>query len=498
MPSEGSASERSLRARWVVLALAACFVVGAALRFYRLGSESIWFNEWLAIDHARRSFSSLLGALQTDSHPPGYFLLLKAWTLIFGTSEAAVRSLSAVAGVLGIGAIYVLARRLAGERVALLSAALIVVSPFHIYHSQDARQYTLFFLFAVLSMDAFLRILEKGTRRRYAYYASTTIGVLYLHYHAVFLVLAQAILATIHFARSGWKGPAVRRLLLAWSVGLVFLVPVGLLTAKQLAIPFHSTFWLDAPSLRTLGQAFTVFAGDDVHGGPYGVGALSVLFVIACVVAVWPHGARFWASPAQGRIVARASTVMVVWGAASVLAPFLVAVVVAPIFIDRTVIPGLAALVVLVAIGVSRLSSTTLRVALVACLLLVPLATLNEYYTRNVKEDWRGATRFVEANAARDAAVMFGASTTPFTYYGRRGDIHVLETGSVDTTPCDVAEADPDAPEVWVIRRSTRAAVLKLTDDRRCHDVVADLVTEKFSRLVVFRFRPAATSEEQR
>ena len=100
---------------------------------------------------SRFPLAELIERTAADVHPPLYYLLLKAWTLVFGDSPAAMRSLSALFSVLTILAVYQTVRqanpqatvyarpRLTGA--ALFIAALVAFSVFQIRYGWEARMY---------------------------------------------------------------------------------------------------------------------------------------------------------------------------------------------------------------------------------------------------------------------------------------------------------------------------------------------------------------------
>src|SRR3954452_14969438 len=89
--------------------LAAILVAGAALRFATLATQSFWLDEAIAINSARLDLSGLIDSLaHTEGNPPLYFLLLDGWMRLFGTSEAAVRSLSSLFGTATIAVAYLI------------------------------------------------------------------------------------------------------------------------------------------------------------------------------------------------------------------------------------------------------------------------------------------------------------------------------------------------------------------------------------------------------
>jgi mannosyltransferase len=59
-----------------------------------------------------------------------YYLLLNFWERIFGESEFAVRSLSALFGALSVSALYLLGARLYGPTVGLVAGLLLALDAF--------------------------------------------------------------------------------------------------------------------------------------------------------------------------------------------------------------------------------------------------------------------------------------------------------------------------------------------------------------------------------
>src|SRR5581483_1847235 len=105
------------------LALAGVLGVGAGLRFSELGARGFWRDEAVTVQLVRRSLGGMLDAIpRSEGTPPLYYVLAWGWTRLFGTSEAGLRSLSALAGTLAIGLVYLAGRELFGRRVALAAA----------------------------------------------------------------------------------------------------------------------------------------------------------------------------------------------------------------------------------------------------------------------------------------------------------------------------------------------------------------------------------------
>jgi hypothetical protein len=95
-----------------------------------------------------------------STHPPLFFCLIHSWINLIGTYPLAwaLRSLPALIGVIEIAAIYCLNRLVFSKAAALMAAALMAVSPFAVYLSQEARHYTLPMLLTTLALLGLIKI----------------------------------------------------------------------------------------------------------------------------------------------------------------------------------------------------------------------------------------------------------------------------------------------------------------------------------------------------
>ncbi len=72
--------------------------LAASLRLHALTASSLWSDEGNTWALMGRSFAQIAKDAAADIHPPGYYWLLKLWTLPLGDSAFAMRSFSACAG----------------------------------------------------------------------------------------------------------------------------------------------------------------------------------------------------------------------------------------------------------------------------------------------------------------------------------------------------------------------------------------------------------------
>ena len=139
--------------------------LAAFLRFYLLDGQSFWNDEGNSARIAERSLQLITEGAAGDIHPPLYYYLLHVWRGIFGSSEVALRSLSAALGVLLVGLTFFIGRKVFGAGVGLLAALLATINPFQIYYSQEARMYLLLAVIGAAATFFLLRLLEGWSSR---------------------------------------------------------------------------------------------------------------------------------------------------------------------------------------------------------------------------------------------------------------------------------------------------------------------------------------------
>src|SRR4051812_35724719 len=160
------------RVRGTTLVVGALAVGAVALRFWGLGGQSYWYDEAITVDLVHGSFGHMLaGVHDHEATPPLYFALAWVWAHVFGESEAGLRSLSAVFGVLTVPVAYLIGRVVGGRRTALIVAAFTALSPALIWYSQEARSYALMVLLCALALLFFVRALGQTRVRPYVVWA---------------------------------------------------------------------------------------------------------------------------------------------------------------------------------------------------------------------------------------------------------------------------------------------------------------------------------------
>ncbi len=220
--------------KFIILSLT---LLAFLLRAYRLDFQSYWIDEGWTVYFARQSLAELWHLLQLlEPKPPFYFPSMIYWMKLVGDSEYALRFYSVTFGVLAVPFTYRLGQALGRQRLGLLLALLLTVSPYQIWHAQDARMYSLLTAAAAMSMWGFVKIWQggglrsgalfmahhKGLNRGWRWWLVYLVGTewaLMVHYHGLILIGVQGLFLLLTW-RQHWRG------YLRWaaSLGVIFLL----------------------------------------------------------------------------------------------------------------------------------------------------------------------------------------------------------------------------------------------------------------------------------
>lgn len=185
-----------------VAIMAVGLVVFAALALATIGNSSVWFDESFSAYIIQFNVAEIFQYTAADVHPPLYYWLLKLWSMLFGTTDIALRSMSVLfAGVAMIFG-YLTVHRLFGRRAAVFAMGAMIISPFIIRYSQEMRMYTMVAAIALAATYVLVRATETGRRRLWVVYGVLVSLGMWTHYFAAIVWLAHWV----------WRWTLVRRM----------------------------------------------------------------------------------------------------------------------------------------------------------------------------------------------------------------------------------------------------------------------------------------------
>ncbi len=199
------------------------FVGALAIRLIAL-NQSLWLDEAITARVIQNfsPFELMRIFSPNDFHPPLHYLLLQAWSHIFGTSEIALRFPSVLASLLAGWCIYFTVKIRSSAAIAWWSAAFFLFNPLVVYFSQEARMYSLLTLFVAANIFFLQRLLLPSTQKRDWFgFISTIMLGLWTFYGVVFYLGALAVFL---LWRREWK--ILFASIAAGGLGLVLIFPL--------------------------------------------------------------------------------------------------------------------------------------------------------------------------------------------------------------------------------------------------------------------------------
>ena len=416
-------------------------VLGTFLRFYHIGVKSLWIDEAFSFRSAQLPLSQIWGAQAlVEPNPPLYYTLLKLWVLFFGESEAALRSLSAVIGILTIPLIYVLGRSLGNQQLGLIAALLLAISPINIQYSQEARGYTLLTLaitlvilgLAGLLLDpegskmpigqAFIQNLfskpSSDSRSRaklttdlaWLVYIVGSSLAFYAHSTAVFLPVISSIGVSIFWMRNlrfnktfFWNWIIANTLILViWAWWLTFML-------RQT----HLNSWIPFTTIR---DAVDILKGvwiEPVQEHERILRACKYfLFLSLALLGLW-----------RWRNNINKLTLINTFLVGFPLLVFIVSLY-RPLFIPRVFLWTTIPLYLLLASGILAFRSRFLTILIVTVFFIFQLKSINNYYCQPSTEPWNQVANHVLSRVKKEDVILFYSSgvgsTILFNYYSPR------------------------------------------------------------------------------
>lgn len=201
-----------------------------------------------------KGIGDTLSALADEEpeHSPLYYGLVWLWSQLFGDSDAAIRSFSAIVSIIALAAVYWLGAQLFQTSLsAWLAVVLMAASPFHVLYAQEAREYSLWTFIILLSCGAFLRAMRRLTRGAWALYTITAVLGLYSHPFFVLVIIAHFVYCAALTRGFGLSEPPFRKplvyLVTATAIALLAFLPWAILIFKALPTLRENTAWASFP-----------------------------------------------------------------------------------------------------------------------------------------------------------------------------------------------------------------------------------------------------------
>ncbi|MBD0256757.1 MAG: glycosyltransferase family 39 protein [Cytophagales bacterium] len=424
------------------LLLLVILAVGTALRLFRLSYQSLWYDELHSMipTNPANTLAALIEYCKTDQ-PPAYFIMLHYWFKLVGYNEFYGRLFSALIGVLGLVAMYLLGREAGGRKAGLLACFFTAINWFHILYSQEVRFYGLLFLFTTLSYLFFIRAYRRERAVDFIGYTLISIGIIYTHYYGMVVLLTQLI-TFAWMIYSGKRSGRFIGMALASGIAVVCaFIPWMPTVLQDNDIP---SFWIQRPNPFFWGLYFYVYLGKDPVLGILYV-ALGILYLQHMIGHFRREGATNVSFPVAFFII------VTLWIGLTYLIPYLQSILSVPVLHERYTIITLPALFLVFALGLLRVKSPrTQQIILGVAVLSTTLNFLffNQYYTKLFKNQFREAALTVMQHN-RNGTKVYSDQDWFYNFYFENYGSPIRVTSSYGV---DFSQALAGDEQVWVLK----------------------------------------------
>jgi mannosyltransferase len=417
---------------WITGALV---VIAAVIRIVVLTNQSYWMDEALTAYEGQLPFGAMINTVvHVETTPPLYFVLIWGWAHLFGTGEAALRSVSLLAGVALVPIAYLSARDLVNARAGVVAAALVTFNPFLIWYSQEARAYMLLAALSGASFLWFVRARERPSRRNLIWWAVWSSLALMTHFFAGFLVGPEAV----------WLLWTARSRIAGVAAGVVALVQAAMLPFALIDTG-HGAGWIaQIPRHVRLSQAVAEWGVSILYRRTtIRDGLLGGVVLLALVGLLLTLGGDRRTRRGAGVAAAIAGFV---WGAPLVLGVLSRS---EDYFLSRNVIPAVVPIAVLLGAACVvprlRLVGGALAVALVALFTYATIQVQTHGYLQ--RPDWRSVAHALgPATVPRAIVAANGLTADPLKIYLPRSNWVQPQSQRVLVQEVDVIGARKQLP----------------------------------------------------
>jgi mannosyltransferase len=396
-----------VRSRYIQI-LISLTIIGGFLRFFNLGYNSLWLDEATTYGVSQGSFAEIWQTSVTGEFHPPLFYWIEHFMITFGHSEIVLRMVPALLGALAIPVFYLIGKEFRDKNVGIISAALLTVSYFGIYYSQEARAYSAVLFIFSLAILFYLRALRTDRKSDWVLFALLSALSVWLHYYVLIALGVIYLHAIISLAgrlkRDVREG---KNLLIALCVMTVFILPLLFIVVER-----YFMLSASAPTYGVLGPALIEESIVTFSGG-YSPLALPIAILYFVLMIV---GLAYLFSEDRNKCL---------FSGMYLILPIVISILLSSKITmnPRYLIYLLPVYFALIAMSFPPMfrfmPDKKLLYAVLIFIVAVNVPLLTGYYTTFTKEDWRGVAGAVQSTTHDGDRVVLlpGYLSQPFNYY---------------------------------------------------------------------------------
>ena len=241
-------------------------ILSFGIRLFRIQHHNIWGDEAFSVAFSRQALNLVLSS-GAETHPPLYHTLLHIWISLVGDSIFSLRYFSVLPGVTLVAIVFVIGRRLLGYQTGLLTAAMMGISSFAVYYSQEARMYSWVACFCAIALYAHLRWELTASGKWLFMFVIGMLAAVFTHYYSFFVLLAQNLYMfqqrknSLHQWRKWiWVQVFIFLIYIPWAFAqLDFITSKASARWQELSIGGMNTVWVGTLTAFGVGETVAIY-----------------------------------------------------------------------------------------------------------------------------------------------------------------------------------------------------------------------------------------------
>jgi hypothetical protein len=404
------------------------FLLGFIVRFAGYDSEGYWSDEIITRMVITKPFVSIIREGLVEGHMPLYFLFTMLIERIFGDGRLALILPNILAGSFAIPLTWHISKLLPNPNrlKSIAATAIVATSPMLVSYSQELRPYSFMVLGGLATL--FLYLKSFNNFRAAIFFGPIALLFGLTHPTSSFLLIALFICHLTMLFRGGWRA-------LSLFPGFAFaglpLLAIALSTADSLRLQIILDSGFSSPiyglvlhlifigSNYTMGSSLSHFAANDLWSYLFPVSIVCMpIFAFLILSGLFINSLR------EIGVLEKVSVIL--------LFISIIASTATPIFINpRYMLFAYPLAYLLLASGLSKISSQRAARALLAALIIGNLSVIHIRLNRVDLDQWKEAVEYINNHSAPDELLY-----TPHVgvldiiyFYTNKSDLIIPEIG---------------------------------------------------------------------
>ncbi|MFY9610926.1 MAG: glycosyltransferase family 39 protein [Blastocatellia bacterium] len=354
---------------------AAFFLLAVAVyvvaRLWRLTAYGLFGDEVFTFWTADQDLAGVIVSVRSDVvHPPLFYLALKLWIALGGSSILWLKLLPVLFSLGVILPLLLLCRELNMRAAAInLTLGLIAFNAFLVSYAQELRMYSLLMTLTITSLWLFVRLInrERGVARTQVWLIGTNLGLVFTHYYGWVIVGLELLVLLV------WKRERAR----GFAIGVAAIVCafspwVYAVAGEAKTKPERVNFVWNAPPGASDFVGYYANLNGALSYRWRVAGTLLVMILFATPIVLWGRRALRSLGKQVGQVgqggQANGQSITFWWFASFAFAPAVISfcashVLAQPVWAPRYLIIAAPAYLMMVAAAVFKLPSKRLSVA---------------------------------------------------------------------------------------------------------------------------------------